>query len=75
MTCGECEYFGDYDKQILGPWEPVPGSEGNFIGRPSSASMKAQGRYAPLRSGTKCRVYDHTIAWSVLPAENMDPPG
>ena len=63
MTCGECEYFGDYDKQILGPWEPVPGSEGKFYRTPFLGFDESAGAICAFkRSGTKCRVYDHTIA-------------
>lgn len=63
MTCGECEYFGDYDKQILGPWEPVPGSEGKFYRTPFLGFDESAGAICAFkRSGTKFRVYDHTIA-------------
>ena len=36
--CGDCEFFGDYDKIIVGPWEPVPGTNGRQYRTPYLAT-------------------------------------
>lgn len=57
-TCGDCEFFGDFDKQILGPWEPIPGTDGKFYRQPFLGFDEAAGAVCAFpRSGTKCRVY------------------
>lgn len=63
MTCGECEYFGDYDKIISGPWEPVPGSGGKFFCTPFLGFDESAGAICAYpRTGTKTRCYDRSPA-------------
>lgn len=58
-TCGECEFFGDYDKIIDGPWEPVPGSGGKFYRKPFLGFDESAGAICAYpRTGTKTRCYD-----------------
>lgn len=59
--CADCEFFGDYDKIISGPWEPVPGSGGKFYRTPFRGFDESAGAICSFkRSGTKRRVYDQT---------------
>lgn len=62
-TCGECEFFGNYDAMINGPWEPVPGSGGKFYQTPFLGFDESKGALCAYpRTGTKCRVYDGSPA-------------
>lgn len=61
--CGECEFFGDYDKIIYGPWEPIPSSGGKFYRTPFRGFDESAGAICAFkRSGTKRRVYDRSEA-------------
>lgn len=58
QTCGDCEFFGDYDKIVTGEWEPVPESGGKFYRRPFLGFDETAGAICKRdRPGTKTRVY------------------
>ena len=60
-TCGECEFFGDFDGHIFGPWEPIPGSK--FYRTPFLGFDEKKGAICALpRSGTKTWAYPDTTA-------------
>lgn len=60
-TCGECEFFGDFDGYIFGPWEFTPGTK--FYGRALLGFDEKKGAICALpRSGTKTRTYPDTTA-------------
>ena len=56
--CGDCEFFGDYDKAVVGPWEPVPGTNGRQYRTALLGFDEAAGAICKRpRTGTKTRVY------------------
>ena len=60
-TCGECEFFGDFDGYIFGPWELTPGTK--FYGRELLGFDEKRGAICAFpRSGTKTRTYLGTTA-------------
>lgn len=62
-TCGECEYFGDYDKIIAGPWEPDQESGGKYYTSRFLGFDESAGAICGYpRTGTKTRCYDHSRA-------------
>ena len=61
--CGDCEFFGDYDKIIVGPWEPVPGTNGRQYRTPYLGFDESAGTICKRpRTGTKTRVYAEITA-------------
>lgn len=61
--CGQCEFFGDYDKIINGPWEQVPESGGKFYRTPFLGFDESAGAICAYpRTGTKTRCYDKSPA-------------
>lgn len=61
MTCGECEYFGDFDKIIRGPIEEIPGTK-FFRYAFASFDENAGAICVFTRAGTKTRVYMNSKA-------------
>ena len=60
--CGECEYFGDFDKMILGEITEVPGSDGRQFYRPfikfdESGGCICQWMRRNGKHGTETRTY------------------
>ena len=56
--CGDCEFFGDYDTAVVGPWEPVPGTNGRQYRTALLGFDEAAGAICKRpRTGTKTRVY------------------
>lgn len=63
MTCGECEYFGDYDHFLPSAWEPVPGTGGKQLYQPFAGFDTDKGAICAYpRTGTKTRAYDSSPA-------------
>lgn len=63
QVCGDCEFFGDYDKIVTGEWELVPESGGKFYRRPFLGFDETAGAICKRdRPGTKTRVYAGTRA-------------
>lgn len=57
--CGDCEFFGDYDKIIFGDWEPIPESGGKFYRRPLLGFDETAGAVCNYnRTGTRARTYE-----------------
>ena len=77
--CGECEYFGDFDKMILGGITEVPGSDGKQFYRPfirfdENGGCICQWMSQNRKHGTETRIYADSNGCSHFTPRTWDRP-